>query len=104
MLIFVFLILYFLSVLLLFIVDSCPKFLCNIEYNTVNASFFHQHNKKNIKKSHSRGIRTVGRMTGSLEFFFWPDDIMEVFGLHPEWAVFRDMWRGFISGRTSNPS
>ena len=24
--------------------------------------------------------------------------------LHPEWAVFRDMWRGFISGGTSNPS
>ena len=29
---------------------------------------------------------------------------MKVLGLHPEWAVFRDMWRGFISGRTSNPS
>ena len=24
-------------------------------------------------------------------------------GLHPEWAVFRDMWRGLISGKTSNP-
>ena len=31
------------------------------------------------------------------------DDMIEL-GLHPEWAVFRDMWRGFISGRTSNPS
>ena len=31
------------------------------------------------------------------------DDMVEL-GLHPEWAVFRDMWRGFISGRTSNPS
>ena len=31
------------------------------------------------------------------------DDMKEL-GLHPEWAVFRDMWRGFISGRTSNPS
>ena len=57
MLIFVFLILYFLSVLLLFIVDSCPKFLCNIEYirYTVNASFFHQHNKKNIFKKSLAG-------------------------------------------------
>ena len=32
------------------------------------------------------------------------DDDMEVLGLHPEWAVFRDMWRGFISGRMSNPN
>ena len=24
------------------------------------------------------------------------DDDMEVFGLHPEWAVFRDVWRDFI--------
>ena len=31
-------------------------------------------------------------------------DDMKVLGLHPEWAVFRDMWRGFISGGTSNPS
>ena len=23
---------------------------------------------------------------------------MKALGLHPEWAVFRDMWRGFISG------
>ena len=30
------------------------------------------------------------------------DDMVEL-GLHPEWAVFRDMWRGFISGKTSNP-
>ena len=29
---------------------------------------------------------------------------MKALGLHPEWAVFRDMWRGFISGGTSNPS
>ena len=28
---------------------------------------------------------------------------MKVLGLHAEWAVFRDMWRGFISGETSNP-
>ena len=30
-------------------------------------------------------------------------DDMKVRGLHPEWAVFRDMWRGFISGGTSIP-
>ena len=24
------------------------------------------------------------------------DDDMEVHGLHPEWAVFRDMWGDFI--------
>ena len=31
------------------------------------------------------------------------DDMKEL-GLHAEWVVFRDMWRGFISERTSNPS
>ena len=31
-------------------------------------------------------------------------DDMKALGLHPKWAVFGDMWRGFISGRTSNPS
>ena len=31
------------------------------------------------------------------------DDMVEL-GLHPEWTVFRDMWRGFISGKMSNPS
>ena len=31
-------------------------------------------------------------------------DDMDELGLHPEWAVFRDMWRGFISGKTSNPN
>ena len=31
-------------------------------------------------------------------------DDMKVLGLHAEWAVFRDMWRGFISGRMPNPS
>ena len=30
-------------------------------------------------------------------------DDMKVLVSHAEWAVFRDMWRGFISGRTSNP-
>ena len=31
-------------------------------------------------------------------------DDMDELGLHPEWAVFRDVWRGFISEQTSNPS
>ena len=31
-------------------------------------------------------------------------DDMDEPGLHPEWAVFRDVWRGLISGQTSNPS
>ena len=31
------------------------------------------------------------------------DDTVKL-GLHPEWAVFGDMWRGLISGKTSNPS
>ena len=31
------------------------------------------------------------------------DDTDEL-GFHPEWAVFRDMWRGLISGKMSNPS
>ena len=30
-------------------------------------------------------------------------DDMDEFGLHPEWAVFRDVWRSFISGKTSDP-
>ena len=29
------------------------------------------------------------------------EDMVEL-GLHPEWAVFRDMWRSLISGKTSN--
>ena len=29
-------------------------------------------------------------------------DMVEL-GLHHEWAVFRDMWRDLISGKTSNP-
>ena len=37
----------------------------------------------------------------------WRDcvkDDMEELGLHSEWKVFRDMWRGFISGYTSDPN
>ena len=32
------------------------------------------------------------------------NDDMELLGLQPEWTEFRDMWRYFISGQTSNPS
>ena len=31
------------------------------------------------------------------------DDVDEL-GLHSECVVFRDMWRSFISGKTSDPS
>ena len=31
-------------------------------------------------------------------------DDMDELGSHAEWAVFRDMWRGFISGQMFNPS
>ena len=31
-------------------------------------------------------------------------DDMKLLGLHPEWAIFRDMWRDLIWGQTSNPS
>ena len=27
------------------------------------------------------------------------DDDMRVLGLHPEWAVFKDVWRDFILGK-----
>ena len=40
---------------------------------------------------------------GNLVLVCVKDDMKEL-GLHPEWAVFRDMWRGFILRRTSNPS
>ena len=31
-------------------------------------------------------------------------DDMKLLGLHPEWAIFRNMWRDLILGQTSNPS
>ena len=31
------------------------------------------------------------------------NDDTELLGLKPEWALFWDMWRDFISGQTSNP-
>ena len=48
------------------------------------------------------GVRCVGR--GRKTWYECVTDDMVELGLHPEWAVFRDMWRGFISRRTSNPS
>ena len=37
------------------------------------------------------GARCEGRNRKTV----WIDD-MKVLGLHPEWAVFRDVWRDFI--------
>ena len=48
------------------------------------------------------GVRCAGR--GRKTWYECVKDDMKALGLHPEWAVFRDMWRGFISGGTSNPS
>ena len=48
------------------------------------------------------GVRCAGRGRKTWKECV-KDDMIEL-GLHPEWAVFRDMWRGFISGKTSNPS
>ena len=48
------------------------------------------------------GVRCVGR--GRKTWYECVKDDMKELGLHAEWAVFRDMWRGLISGQTSNPS
>ena len=48
------------------------------------------------------GVRCAGR--GRKTLYECVKDDVKVLGLHPEWAVFWDMWRGFISGGTSNPS
>ena len=48
------------------------------------------------------GVRWVGK--GRTTWRECVKDDMKVLGLHPEWAVFRDVWRGLISGQTSNPS
>ena len=48
------------------------------------------------------GVRRAGR--GRKTWYKCVEVDMERLGLHPEWAMFGDMWRGFISGRTSNPS
>ena len=48
------------------------------------------------------GVRCAGR--GRKTWYECVKDDMKVLGLHAEWAVFRDVWRGFISGGMSNPS
>ena len=48
------------------------------------------------------GVRYAGR--GRKTWYECVNDDMKALGLHPEWAVFRDMGRGFISGATSNLS
>ena len=48
------------------------------------------------------GVRGAGR--GRKTWYECVKKGMRELGLHAEWAVFRDMWRGFISGGTSNPS
>ena len=40
------------------------------------------------------GVRCTGR--GRKTWYECVKDDMEELGLHAEWAVFRDMWRGFI--------
>ena len=40
------------------------------------------------------GVRCAGR--GRKTWYECVKDDMKALGLHTEWAVFRDMWRGFI--------
>ena len=54
------------------------------------------------RKVEVAGARCKGRKRKT--WYECVEDDMKALGLHPEWAGFRDMWRGFISGRTSNPS
>ena len=54
-----------------------------------------------------RNVEVVGENSRGRGRKTWREcvkDDMDELGLHPEWVVFRDMWRGFISGKTSNPS
>ena len=48
------------------------------------------------------GVRCVGR--GRKTWEKCVKDDMDEHGLHPERAVFMEMWRGLISGQMSNPS
>ena len=48
------------------------------------------------------GVRCAGR--GRKTWRECVKDDMDELGLHSEWVVFRDMWRGLISGKTSDPS
>ena len=48
------------------------------------------------------GVRCVGRSRKTRRECV-KEDTVEL-GLHPEWVVFRDVWRGLISEQTSDPS
>ena len=48
------------------------------------------------------GRRGAGR--GRKTWYECVKEDMKKLGLHKERAVFRDMWRGLISGKTSDPS
>ena len=48
------------------------------------------------------GVRFEGR--GRKTWYECVKEDLKVLGLLAEWTVFRDMWSGFISGGTSNPS
>ena len=48
------------------------------------------------------GVRCAG--IGRKTWYERVKDDRKMLSLHPERAVFRDMWRGSISGGTSNPS
>ena len=54
------------------------------------------------RKVEVAGARCKGRKRKT--WYKCVEDDMKALGLYHEWAVFRDMWRGFISGRMSNPS
>ena len=43
------------------------------------------------------GVRCLGR--GRKTWRECVKDDMDELGLHPEWAVFRDMWRGLVLGK-----
>ena len=65
-----------------------------------------QHRSVDDWVSAYRKVEVVGARCKGRKRKTWKecvDKYIKVLGLHPEWAVFRDMWRGFISGRTSNP-
>ena len=54
-----------------------------------------------------RNVEVVGRKSKGRDRKTWREcveDDTDELGLQPEWAVFRDMWRGLISRQTSNPS
>ena len=54
-----------------------------------------------------RNVEVVGEKSRGRGRETWREcvkDDTDELGLHPEWTVFRDMWRGFKSGQTSNPS